>query len=378
MRLLFCLFKYFPYGGLQRDFKQIAEICQNRGHSVHVYTMTWQGDVPEGFQVTEFHPRGLTNHKQCLNFTKQVSERLVRERFDLVIGFNKMPYLDIYYAADPCYQAKVKAHKSFISRFSRRYRTYVALEKAVFNPKAENHILLISEKEKKQFKRYYHTQEKRFHRLQPGISRDRLPGKNAGTIRAQVRTELQIREDSYMLLMIGSGFQTKGLDRSLLALASLPDILKRKSKLVVIGQGKSKPFLHMAKRLAIRRQVVFLGGREDIPRFLLGADLLLHPAYSENTGTVLLEAMASGVPVLATYICGYASYVSEAGAGLLIPSPFQQNIMNNLLEHMLSSGHRPEWQHNGHEYIKRMDMFGLPERAVALIESIAGDKDDVS
>lgn len=374
MRLLFCLFKYFPYGGLQRDFRQIAEACQNRGHSIHIYTMTWQGDVPEGFKVTKFNSRGLSNHRKCLNFTKQVAESLAGERFDLVIGFNKMPYLDVYYAADPCYQAKVKEHKGFFSRFGRRYRTYVALEKAVFNPKAKNHILLISEKEKKQFKRYYHTPGNRFHSLQPGISRDRLPGNDADTIRAHVRKELKVGEDAYMLLMVGSSFKTKGLDRSLLALASLPDALKRKTKLVVIGQGKSRAFLHLAKRLGIRKQIIFLGGREDVPRFLLGADLLLHPAYSENTGTVLLEAMASGLPVLATDICGYASYVSEADAGLLIPAPFQQNILNNLLEHMLTSRHRPKWQNSGRAYITRMDMFDLPERAVAMIESIAGDK----
>lgn len=374
MKLLFCLFTYFPYGGLQRDFRQIAEVCQNRGHSIHVYTMTWQGDVPEGFQVTRFNPRGLTNHRKCLNFTKQVAARLAGEQFDLVIGFNKMPYLDIYYAADPCYQAKVREDKGYFSRFSRRYRTYVELEKSVFDPKAKNHILLIAENEKKQFKRYYHTPDNRFHSLQPGISRDRIPGKDAETIRARVRTELKVSEDSHMLLMVGSSFKTKGLDRSLMALASLPDALKQKTKLVVIGQGKSRPFLHLAKRLDIQKQIIFLGGREDVPRFLLGADLLLHPAYSENTGTVLLEAMASGLPVLATDICGYASFVSKADAGLLIPSPFQQNILNNLLEHMLTSGHRPQWQKNGREYITSMDMFDLPERAVGIIESIAGKK----
>jgi len=336
--------------------------------------MTWQGDVPEGFHVSTFNPRGLSNHQKCLNFTKQVAEILAGEHFDLVIGFNKMPYLDVYYAADPCYQAKIKENKGFLSRLGRRYRTYVSLEKAVFNPKAKNHILLISEKEKKQFKRYYHTPENRFHMLQPGISRDRLPGNNPDTIRDLVRKEFKVGEDEYMLLMIGSGFKTKGLDRSLLALANLPDVLKRKTKLIVIGQGKSRPFLYMAKRLGIRKQIIFLGGREDVPRFLLGADLLLHPAYSENTGTVLLEAMASGLPVLATDICGYAPYVSGADAGLLIPSPFQQNIFNHLLEHMLTSHHRPTWQNNGREYITRKNMFDLPQRAVALIESIPRGK----
>ncbi|WP_163066577.1 glycosyltransferase, partial [Acinetobacter baumannii] len=66
-------------------------------------------------------------------------------------------------------------------------------------------------------------------------------------------------------------------------------------------------------------QVQILKGRSDIPRFLLGADLLIHPAYNENTGTVLLEALVSGLPVLVTDVCGYAHYIAEADAGRVLP-----------------------------------------------------------
>ncbi len=39
MKLAFALFKYFPYGGLQRDFIRIAGLCRDRGHEIHVYTL---------------------------------------------------------------------------------------------------------------------------------------------------------------------------------------------------------------------------------------------------------------------------------------------------------------------------------------------------
>jgi UDP-glucose:(heptosyl)LPS alpha-1,3-glucosyltransferase len=51
MKLAFCLFKYFPYGGLQRDFLRIARVCRERGHEVHVYTMQWEGDVEPGLPI---------------------------------------------------------------------------------------------------------------------------------------------------------------------------------------------------------------------------------------------------------------------------------------------------------------------------------------
>ena len=63
-------------------------------------------------------------------------------------------------------------------------------------------------------------------------------------------------------------------------------------------------FKRLAKKLDLTHQVQFLGGRDDIPRFLFAADLLVHPAYNENTGTVLLEALVAGLPVVTTPTCG--------------------------------------------------------------------------
>jgi hypothetical protein len=63
-----------------------------------------------------------------------------------------------------------------------------------------------------------------------------------------------------------------------------------------------------ARRCRSRR---ILRGTQRHPRFLLGADLLIHPAYNENTGTVLLEALVAGLPVLTTAVCGYAHYIAR-------------------------------------------------------------------
>lgn len=94
-------------------------------------------------------------------------------------------------------------------------------------------------------------------------------------------------------------------------MASLPNAQREHTQLIVIGQDDPKPFLLQAAALGISKQVKIFKGRSDI-RVLLGADLLMHPAYNENTGTVLLEALVAGLPVLVTDICGYAHY-EEAG-----------------------------------------------------------------
>ena len=71
--------------------------------------------------------------------------------------------------------------------------------------------------------------------------------------------------------------------------------------------------------------VRFLGGRADVDRFYDAADFLLHPAYSESAGKVLLEALTHGLPVLTTDTCGYAPHILKASAGAVIESPFSQD-----------------------------------------------------
>jgi hypothetical protein len=122
-------------------------------------------------------------------------------------------------------------------------------------------------------------------------------------------------------VQIGSGFKTKGLDRSLKALAALPAELRARTRLIAIGQDEPRPFLAQVRQLGLADRVEILKGRDDIPRFLLGADLLIHPAYNENTGTVLLEAVVSGLPVLTTAACGYAHYIEDAGPAVSFRCP---------------------------------------------------------
>ena len=162
-----------------------------------------------------------------------------------------MQCLDVYYAADPCYRAAMQERKSILYRTGPRYRTYAELEKAVFERASHTDILLISPQEQAKFIAHYGTPVGRFHSLPPGIAGDRrLPG-NAEEIRNTVRNEVGVARDEFMLLMVGSGFETKGLDRSLAAIAALPERLRSKTKLFVIGKGKPASFEKKAQRLTL-------------------------------------------------------------------------------------------------------------------------------
>ena len=368
MQLAFALYKYFPFGGLQRDFLRIALACQARGHTIRVYVLEWSGEIPTGFEVVTVPVRALSNVRRYEKFLAWMRQDLRQRPADRVVGFNKMPGLDVYFAADPCYEEKARSLRGPLYRLSGRYRHFAAFERAVFAPESHCRILMISSLQQPFFEKHYATPPERFHLLPPGISPDRRAPADAPEIRAAFRQEFGLDSDELLLLQLGSGFKTKGLDRSLKAVAALPEALRSRTRLIAIGQDEPAPFQRQAQGLGLAAQVSILPGRSDIPRFLLGADLLIHPAYNENTGTVLLEALVAGLPVLTTAVCGYAHYIEEAEAGCVIAEPFVQECLDTTLANMLSDREaRARWQVKALAFADTADIYSNAERAAELI-----------
>ena len=369
MKLAFALFKYFPYGGLQRDCIKIAEECVQRGHSVDIYTLQAQGEAPAGVRLHVLPQGSYRNYKRYEAFAEQVLEIVAAQGYDGLVGFNKMSGLDVYYAADPCFAAKVKTRSVFY-RLSGRTRSFLESEEAVFGKESKTHTLLISAVEQDVFTKIYQPNPLRMHMLPPGIQKDRLAGADYAEVRAAKRQQLGLSDQDKMVLMVGSGFKTKGLDRSLQAIASLSQPLRDQVKLYVVGQDNIKPFQRMARSLGVEKQFCFLGGRDDVAQLLFAADLLLHPAYRENTGTVLLEAMAAKLPLLVSKVCGYSFHIEDAQCGHVLSEPFCQSEMDRFLAEMLQSPHIEQWQINAKNYVDEHDIFSMPQRAVDVIEQV--------
>lgn len=370
MKLAFCLYKYFPYGGLERNFLRISQLCAERGHSIDVYTMDWKGPKPDNYNITIIPVNGWSNHSKSKNFAKKLNAILKQQNYDVVIGFNRMPGLDLYYSADPCYVDKINHLKPTIYKLSNRYRHFSAFEKAVFDPSSKTQLMMLSEIEQKKYIAHYHTQKDRFHLLPPGISADRKRPANADETRKQWRSEFNIHDDEKVILMIGSAFKRKGLERTILGVASLPEALKSKTQIMMIGEDNPKPFQALAEKLGIAKQLHIFLGRDDVPRFLLGADILAHPAISENTGNVILEAIVAGLPVLISGACGYAFHVERSKSGLVTQEPFSQETFNQQLETMLTSAEHSIWVENCIKYSLTEDLYSRPEAAVNIIESL--------
>jgi UDP-glucose:(heptosyl)LPS alpha-1,3-glucosyltransferase len=375
MRLAFLLYKYFPYGGMQRDFRRFVEETLKRGHQCRIYYISWQGDELPDVEIRRVPVSAMSNHRRNSLFLKWVQSDMAADPVDGVIGFNKMPGLDVYYAADSCYLDKALNERGWFYRQGARFRHFADYESAVFAPGSETRILLISDTERVKFEHHYHTPSDRMHMLPPGISRDRCAPEDAAERRRAIRLSLDVDSGEHLLLFVGSGFIKKGLDRAIQAVANIrqsqPNVRLR---LLVVGQDKKRRFQKLAKRLKVGGTIQFLGGRDDVPELLLGADTLVHPALDEAAGIVLLEALVAGLPVVVTDVCGYAHHIVAARAGLVLRSPFQQVDLDDAIMRTLDGVYRARCRESALRYAQLTDLYSMHSTGAKLIEQFVEQK----
>lgn len=137
--------------------------------------------------------------------------------------------------------------------------------------------------------------------------------------KALLRTELQVPEGSLLLLSVGRLTKPKGHVDLLDALAP-PSNRDAAFVLALAGDGPLRPALEaQANNLGIAEKLRFLGVRHDIDRLLLAADIYVQPSLQEGLSIALLEAMAAGLPVIATAVGAAVDVIVDGESGVLVP-----------------------------------------------------------
>lgn len=110
------------------------------------------------------------------------------------------------------------------------------------------------------------------------------------------------------------------------------------AKLLIAGDGKLKDSLQsLARNLRIEKSVFFLGVRRDIAELLKALDVFVLSSLSEATSVTLLEAMAAGIPIVATKVGGSPEIVMDGKTGLLVPRSDDKAMAEALIEVLSNS-----------------------------------------
>ena len=148
---------------------------------------------------------------------------------------------------------------------------------------------------------------------------------------ARVRSELGLKPDDRVIGTVGSLYPVKG-HRYLLD--AMPAILEKHPNcvLLMVGRGELEMSLKdQASRLGIESHVRFLGVRQDVPKLLAVMEIFVLSSLSEGLSMALLEAMASGKPVVATRVGGNPELVEHGKTGWLVRAEQPAELASGLL-----------------------------------------------
>ena len=339
MRFLLAIYKYDPFGGLQRDTLRLVRELAGRGHEVIVFTTAWDGPLPPAGTVLEKVrvPKFGSNHARMARFAAAFRKRLAEKDFDVSVAMSRIPGADFYFAADVCMKVYWSViHSPFALRFNPRYAAYLRLEHAVLAPPAATRIACIAPAQMRDYAAAYGTQQDRMFLLPPGMDPacHRPPEQEAEAIRAAMREKLGAAPGDAVVLLVSNSVYNKGTDRAIGALGALPETLKQTVRLWIVGKLPEREIRSMLREAGLEDRAAILGQTDGVRDHMLGADLLLHPARNESAGSTLIEALAAGTPALTTDICGFAHFVQDA-TGTVLEGPFRQDELVKMLPDML-------------------------------------------
>jgi len=196
------------------------------------------------------------------------------------------------------------------------------------------------------------------------ISRDKLIIATMGVDTSKFKPDAEARVPLVLkrgepllgsLLFVGWLDENKGL-RYLLH--SIPEILKKfpGAKLKIVGTGHlEQEFKEFVKKLAIEKSVEFLGGvkNEDMPALYMQSDLFILPSLSEGIPVSILEAMASGCPVVVTKVGGIPEFIEHKKTGYLIEPRSVGAISSAVIDLLGDEKLRNEMAKNAHTFVRR-------------------------
>lgn len=317
MRIGLVTQSYYPVlGGVTEHVWHLGRELERRGHQVTVITGTARQPDDRGLRVRRYGLQiPLTVNGANTHITvgwrlgRVLSQVEAQEQFDVVhIQAPNEPGLPLT-AARFMHRPKVGTHHSF--RDTHTFPDIIwRLGRPAFDDalaKIQRHIAVSS------------GAADILHRYYPDVPIEIIPnGVDTRRFSPEVQPFPKYRDGVLTVLFVGRMDPRKGAKYLFAALPHLEERLGR-YRLLVVGSGWMRKYYHAHIPVTLQHRVEFAGYAtpEDLPRYYRSADLYCSPATgSESFGIVLLEAMASGLPIVASDIAGYRHVMTDGQQGL--------------------------------------------------------------
>jgi N-acetyl-alpha-D-glucosaminyl L-malate synthase BshA len=149
----------------------------------------------------------------------------------------------------------------------------------------------------------------------------------------KIRAQMNITNDEKIIIFVGRLHSVKGVEYLVEAMKYITQ-KNEKARLIIVGDGPEREKLEtLVKKLDINRNVLFIGriSNEDIPKYMIMSDVLVLPSLQEGFPNTLLEAMASGLPIIATNVGGIPEIIKNGENGFLVEPKNSEAIAEKVL-----------------------------------------------
>ena len=199
-----------------------------------------------------------------------------------------------------------------------------------------DHVISVSEEARQYHMKISGTSPDQISTIYNGIDLSAFVNMDQARERDTVRAELGIPREASVLITVAVLRPPKGIQ---FMIRALPSILAShpKAYYLVVGDGAHHDALvEEANRVGVNGRVIFAGMRKDVPRMLAASDVFVLPTLTEALPTVLAEAMAARLPIVASNVGGIPEMIANGQNGFLVKPEDLNDLIrncNHLLDH---------------------------------------------
>ena len=325
--------KYRPDGGAERFVSRALEALEDQDLDLSVITREWQGDVNPNWHIHLCDPMKWGRVSRERGFANAARKIWQQEKFDIVQSHERIPGCDIYRAGDGVHRRWLLQRSRLLPAWrgqrllSDRFHRYVMrAEQEMYAAPELKSVICNAQMIKNEIMADFGLPDEKITVIYNAIDNQKfLPATEA--LRHQLRQQFNIPQQAHCLIFVGSGFERKGLEAAIRAVAPTDSIL------LVVGQDKDeKRYRGLAQSLGCEQRVRFMGVQKQTLPFYQAADALLLPTLYDPFPNVILEAMSCGLPVVTSQTCGGAEFIQQGVNGFVFDALDVKSLAESIRE----------------------------------------------
>jgi len=208
------------------------------------------------------------------------------------------------------------------------YRLIMALERRIYS-NSKIRLAAVSKRVAAQLRKHFGRTDVVV--IPNAVDTTRFSSEARVACRLASRQSLKLDDGEFVLLLIGNDWKNKGLCQLLRSLAAISDI---SIQLLVVGKDDPGFYRNVVRQLRLEKRVRFLAPSADVLSFYAAADTYVAPSLEDAFGLPIMEAMACGLPVIASVRAGASENIVDGITGYLLQDPVNDVELTGLIRRL--------------------------------------------